>query len=232
MGQTEFVHSTAPGSPCRSASEAARFDPRVVGSAREGSDGDEGLGSLEEEGELPARSPGRGPLRSLQVHVSTTGARRLSLGPRVDPRLGHLRQVHAPPLTGLDRLRSRIAVADSSEWRLRGLPDDLSFAGSSSSAARARTGLWWGPRFESGGRLLAICQGFFALHSSLSEGVRGPPEVYFIEGLKEKQAVLQAFSSSKELERGRRRLSSPVTPSALQSTLTPSAVMKESRSRV
>jgi len=111
MGQTEFVHSTAPGSPCRSASEAARFDPRVVGSAREGSDGDEGLGSLEEEGELPARSPGRGPLRSLQVHVSTTGARRLSLGPRADPRLGHLRQVHAPPLTGPNRLGSRIAVA-------------------------------------------------------------------------------------------------------------------------
>jgi hypothetical protein len=111
MGQTEFVHSTAPGSPCRSASEAARFDPRVVGSAREGSDGDEGLGSLEEEGELPARSPGRGPLRSLQVHVSTTGARRLSLGPRADPRLRHLRQVHAAPLTGPNRLGSRIAVA-------------------------------------------------------------------------------------------------------------------------
>ena len=126
MAQTEFVHSTAPGSPCRSASEAARFDPRVVGSAREGSDGDEGLGSLEEEGELPARSPGRGPLRPLQVHVSTTGARRLSLGPRADPRLGHLRQVHSPPLTG----PQPAPVEDRSPWLpppenrrlVRGLP--------------------------------------------------------------------------------------------------------------
>jgi hypothetical protein len=125
MGQTEFVHSTAPGSPCRSASEAARFDPRVVGSAREGSDGDEGLGSLEEEGELPARSPGRGPLRSLQVHVSTTGARRLSLGPRADPRLGHLRQVHAPPLTGPNRLGSRIAVAVDPTFAGRSLDRSL-----------------------------------------------------------------------------------------------------------
>ena len=126
MAQTEFVHSTAPGSPCRSASEAARFDPRVVGSAREGSDGDEGLGSLKEEGELPARSPGRGPLRPLQVHVSTTGARRLSLGPRADPRLGHLRQVHSPPLTG----PQPAPVEDRSPWLpppenrrlVRGLP--------------------------------------------------------------------------------------------------------------
>ena len=80
-------------------SEAARFDPGLVGSAREGSDGDEGLGSIEEEGELPACYDGRRPLRPLHVHVSATGARRLSLGPRADPRLGHLRQVHAPPLT-------------------------------------------------------------------------------------------------------------------------------------
>jgi hypothetical protein len=43
--------------------------------------------------------PGRGPLRPLQVHVSATGARRMSLGPGADPRLGHLRQVHASPLT-------------------------------------------------------------------------------------------------------------------------------------
>jgi len=102
------LHSPRPSTQI--CSEAGRFDSRVVGSAREGSDGDEGLGSLEEEGELRARSPGRGPLRSLQVHVSTTGARRLSLGPRADPRLGHLRQVHAPPLTaptGSDRDRGR-----------------------------------------------------------------------------------------------------------------------------
>jgi hypothetical protein len=66
---------------------------------REGSDGDEGLEFLEAEGELPARAPGRGSLRPLQVHVPATGARRLSLGSGADPRLGHLRPVHTAPLT-------------------------------------------------------------------------------------------------------------------------------------
>jgi hypothetical protein len=66
---------------------------------REGSDGDEGLEFLEAEGELPARPPGRGSLRPLQVHVPTTGARRLSLSPGADSRLSHLRSVHTSPLT-------------------------------------------------------------------------------------------------------------------------------------
>jgi hypothetical protein len=66
---------------------------------REGSDGDEGVEFLEAEGELPARPPGRGSLRPLQVHVPATGARRLSLSPGSDPRLGHLRPVHTTPLT-------------------------------------------------------------------------------------------------------------------------------------
>ena len=86
-------------------SETARFDPNLVGSAREGSDGDEGLGSLEEEGELPARYDGRRPLRPLHVHVSATGARRLSFSPGTDSRLGHLRPFHTSPLTRPNPLR-------------------------------------------------------------------------------------------------------------------------------
>jgi hypothetical protein len=57
------------------------------------------MGSLEEGGELPARPAGGGPLRPLQVHVSPTGAWRLSLGSRADPRLSDLRPVHTSPLT-------------------------------------------------------------------------------------------------------------------------------------
>ena len=67
--------------------------------------GNEGLGSLEEGSELPASPPGRCPLRPLQVHVSPSGARRLSLGPGADPRLGHLRPVHTSPLSRPNWLR-------------------------------------------------------------------------------------------------------------------------------
>ena len=69
-----------------------------VGSTPEGSR-DEGLEPLESHGELRPRAAARGPLRPLYVHVSATVARWLSLGARSDPRLGHLRQVHAAPLT-------------------------------------------------------------------------------------------------------------------------------------
>ena len=72
-------------------SEAARFDPRVVGSAREGSDGDEGLEFLEAEGELPARPAGRGSLRPLQVHVPTACVGRVQVGQGADPGISHLR---------------------------------------------------------------------------------------------------------------------------------------------
>jgi hypothetical protein len=69
------------------------------------------MGSLEEGGELPSRTHGRGPLRPLQVHVSATGARRLSFSPGTDSRLGHLRPFHTSPLTHPRRLGA--APADS-----------------------------------------------------------------------------------------------------------------------
>jgi hypothetical protein len=47
-------------------------------------------------------------VRSLHLHVSDAGTRRLSLGPRGDSEFGHLRQVHASPLTDSnERLRAR-----------------------------------------------------------------------------------------------------------------------------
>lgn len=82
----------------------AQCRPQLVAqrSSRIHSEGsrDEGLEPLEGHGELRPRAAGRGPLRPLYVHVSATVARWLSLGARSDPRLGHLRQVHAAPLTG------------------------------------------------------------------------------------------------------------------------------------
>jgi hypothetical protein len=65
----------------------------VVRSAWEESDGDDGVGPLEEGRELPACIPGRGPLRPLQVHVPPARTRRLSAGSGADPGLGRLRRV-------------------------------------------------------------------------------------------------------------------------------------------
>src|SRR2546426_6101713 len=52
------------------------------------------MGSVEEEGELPARARARGALRSLRVHVPTAGAWRLQVGQGTDPGVRHLRRVH------------------------------------------------------------------------------------------------------------------------------------------
>src|SRR5512132_2441670 len=67
-----------------------------VASPREGSDGEKGMGSFEEEGELPARARARGAVRSLHVHVPTARAWRLQVGPGADPGVRHLRRVQAP----------------------------------------------------------------------------------------------------------------------------------------
>ena len=102
-----------PTRAARTGSSTPRFsEAGVVGSAREGSDGDEAMGSLEGERELSARTQGRGPLRSLQVHVSTTRAWRLSVGPGADPRLGHLQRVQASPLSRV--LSAKIGAAGHS----------------------------------------------------------------------------------------------------------------------
>jgi len=64
-----------------------------VASSREDSDGDKGLGSFEEAGELQARARARGAVRSLHVHVPTAGAWRLQVGQGADPGVRHLRRV-------------------------------------------------------------------------------------------------------------------------------------------
>ena len=68
----------------------------AVASSREGSDGEKGLGSFEEEGELQARTRARGALRSLHVHVPAARVWRLQVGQGADPGLRDLRRVQAP----------------------------------------------------------------------------------------------------------------------------------------
>src|SRR5207249_568586 len=64
-------------------------------------DGDEDMGSVEEGGQLPARPEARGPVRRLQVHVSSLGPGRVQAGSGIDPGLRHLRRVRpSPPWTG------------------------------------------------------------------------------------------------------------------------------------
>jgi hypothetical protein len=67
-----------------------------VASSREGSDGEKGLGSFEEEGELQARARARGAVRSLHVHVPAARAWRLQVGQGADPGVRDLRRVQAP----------------------------------------------------------------------------------------------------------------------------------------
>jgi hypothetical protein len=67
-----------------------------VASPRRVSDGEKGMGSFEEEGELQARARARDAVRSLRVHVPTARAWWLQVGQRADPGVRHLRRVQAP----------------------------------------------------------------------------------------------------------------------------------------
>jgi hypothetical protein len=84
------------GSATRSLSINGPPPAAEVASPRRGSDGEKGMGSFEEEGELQARARARRAVRSMHVHVPTGRAWRLQVGQRADPGVRHLRRVQAP----------------------------------------------------------------------------------------------------------------------------------------
>ena len=91
------------------------------------------MGSFEEEGELPARAPARGAVRSLHVHVPTARAWRLQVGQGADPGVRHLRRVQAPAaiLTRATSLKIRDRLL---KIRLTGA-EETAYAAEASAAA-------------------------------------------------------------------------------------------------
>src|SRR2546428_4592047 len=94
-----------------------------IASPLEGSNGDKGMGSFEEEGELSAGARARGAVRSLRVHVPTACAWRLQVGQGAHPGVRHVRRVHPSArlrgLRGRSRRRTIRRLFASPAWIVR-----------------------------------------------------------------------------------------------------------------
>jgi hypothetical protein len=127
----------------------------------EGSDGEKGMGSFEEEGELQARARTRDAVRSLRVHVPTARAWRLQVGQRADPGVRHLRRVQTPAAI-LTRATSRPWAAQPRQDPRAAADKSVVINGAKNSSlwatgavSRRRRGGWrssrqpgWRTRFE------------------------------------------------------------------------------------